>query len=57
MYLLISDMPLAHAMEREGDWIAISNGARIAIFEWDMSRLFDFIKIVRPTLFAAVPGA
>jgi long-subunit acyl-CoA synthetase (AMP-forming) len=49
-------MPLAHAMQREGDWINVTNGGRIALFEADMSHLFEVVKAARPTTFAAVPA-
>eukprot|EP01122_Echinamoeba_exundans_P010707 TRINITY_DN4062_c0_g1_i1.p1 TRINITY_DN4062_c0_g1~~TRINITY_DN4062_c0_g1_i1.p1 ORF type:complete len:1092 (-),score=158.97 TRINITY_DN4062_c0_g1_i1:110-3385(-) len=52
----VSYMPLAHAMQREGDWINVTNGGRIALFETDMSHLFEVVRAARPTTFAAVPA-
>jgi fatty acid CoA ligase FadD9 len=51
----VAYMPLAHSMQRTTNWLTFANGGRIAIFDGDMSELFDFVSVARPSTFSAVP--
>lgn len=50
-----SFLPLAHIYQRINEQTALMTGASIGYFHGDMVTLVDDIKLVRPTIFAAVP--
>jgi long-subunit acyl-CoA synthetase (AMP-forming) len=51
----VAYMPLAHSMQRTTNWLTFANGGRIAIFDGEMTELFDFVSVARPSTFSAVP--
>jgi len=51
----ISYLPLAHMFERIVQIGLLRSGARIGFYQGDVSKLFDDIAVLRPTVFASVP--
>lgn len=50
-----SYLPLAHVLERLFTTAATGNGCCIGFYSGDVTKLFDDVQVLRPTLFTGVP--
>jgi long-chain acyl-CoA synthetase len=50
-----SFLPLAHIYQRVGEHTALTSGASIGYFHGNIAELVDDLKLIRPTVMAAVP--
>ena len=53
--VICSFLPLAHIYQRVGEHAALLVGAAIGYFHGNIAELVDDLKLVRPTIFSAVP--
>ena len=53
--VICSFLPLAHIYQRVGEHTALLVGAAIGYFHGNIAELVDDLKLVRPTIFSAVP--
>lgn len=53
--VICSFLPLAHIYQRVGEHTALMVGAAIGYFHGNIAELVDDMKLVRPTIFSAVP--
>jgi long-chain acyl-CoA synthetase len=51
----LSYLPKAHIMERSLTYVAMNVGAIIGFYAGNMSKLREDMRVLRPTLMAAVP--